>query len=140
MRVVTDTNVIVSALLWMGAPQKILIAAEKAQVTLCVSPALLQELVGVLERPKFTQRLRNLRVSATELMSGYVCLAHVVLPQRVPRVVATDVADDEVLACAFAARAKYIVSGDSDLLRMRSYMRIPILSPTAFVRDVLDQL
>lgn len=81
MRVVTDTNVIVSALLWMGAPQKILIAAEKAQVTLCVSPALLQELVGVLERPKFTQRLRDLRVSAAELMSGYVCLAHVVLPQ-----------------------------------------------------------
>jgi len=138
MRVVADTNVIVSALLWLGIPHDILVAAEESRLTLCVSPVQLQELLGVLGRPKFSQRLRDLRVSAAELTAGYVRLTHVVLPQRVPRIVATDVADDEVLACALAARAKYIISGDSDLLRLRSYKQIPILSPTIFVRDVLD--
>ena len=139
MKVVADTNVIVSALLWVGVPHKILVAAEQASLTLCVSPALLQELSGVLVRPKFAQRLRDLRVSAAALTAGYVRLTHVVLPRGVPRLVATDATDDEVLAWALAARAKYIISGDADLLRMRSYQRIPILSPTAFVRDVLDQ-
>ena len=138
MRVVTDTNVIVSALLWVGVPHNILVAAEESHLTLCVSPVLLQELLGVLERPKFAQRLRDLRISAAELTAGYARLTHVVLPQRVPRIVATDAADDEVLACALAARAKYIISGDSDLLRLRSYRQIPILSPAIFVRDVLD--
>ena len=138
MRVVTDTNVIVSALLWIGAPHDILVSAEETRLTLCVSPVLVQELLGVLERPKFAQRLRDLRVSAAELTAGYARLTHVVIPQRVPRIVATDMADDEVLACALAARAKYIFSGDSDLLRLRSYKQIPILSPTIFVRDVLD--
>ena len=138
MRVVADTNVIVSALLWLGVPHDILVAAEESHLTLCVSPVLLQELLGVLGRQKFSQRLRDLRVSAAEITAGYARLTHVVLPQRVPRIVATDVADDEVLACALAARAKYIISGDSDLLRLRSYKQIPILSPTIFVRDVLD--
>jgi len=105
MRVVADTNVIVSALLWLGVPHDILVAAEESRLTLCVSPVQLQELLGVLGRPKFSQRLRDLRVSAAEFTAGYARLTHVVLPQRVPRIVATDVADDEVLACALAARA-----------------------------------
>lgn len=139
MRVVADTNVIVSAMLWIGTPHLILVAAEDARLTLCTSPALLQELAGVLERPKFASRLRELQVSVAELTAGYARLAHLVSPQRVIRLVTTDPADDEVLACALAARAKYIVSGDSDLLRLRSYQRIPILSPTAFVRQKLSK-
>lgn len=54
------------------------------------------------------------------------------------RVVETDQADDEVLASALAARAKFIISGDSDLLRLRTYKRMPILSPTVFVRQILS--
>lgn len=139
MRVVADTNVIVSAILWVGTPHTILAAAEEARLTLCVSPALLQELEGVLHRPKFAPRLRALQVSAEDLTAGYARLAHVVLPRRVMRVVEADPADDEVLACAVAARAKFIISGDADLLRLRTYKRMPILSPTAFVRQILSK-
>jgi uncharacterized protein len=81
---VTDTNVIVSALLWVGIPNNILVAAEESHLTLCVSPVLLQELLGVLERPKFSQRLRDLRVSAAELTAGYARLTHVVIPRVCP--------------------------------------------------------
>ena len=137
MRVVADTNVIVSAMLWIGTPHTILVAAEEARLTLCSSPALLQELEGVLHRPKFALRLRELQVSAAELTTGYARLAQVVLPRRVVRLVVTDPADDEVLACALTARAKFIISGDADLLQLRMYKRMPILSPTAFVRQIL---
>jgi predicted nucleic acid-binding protein len=61
-------------------------------------------------------------------------------PRRIIRLVETDPADDEVLACALAARAKFIISGDSDLLQLRVYKRMPILSPAAFVRRVLSRL
>ena len=140
MKVVADTNVIVSAMLWIGTPHSILVAAEEARLTLCISPALLQELEGVLHRPKFAPRLRELQVGAEKLTTSYARLAHVVLPRRVIRLVETDPADDEVLACALAARAKFIISGDSDLLQLRVYRRMRVLSPTAFVRQILSRL
>lgn len=140
MRVVADTNVIVSALLWVGIPHGILVAAEGARITLRTSPALLEELEGVLRRPKFASRLRELQVDAGELTVRYARLAQVVLPRRVIRLVDKDPADDEVLACALASRAKFIISGDTDLLQMRTYRHIPILSPTAFVRQILSRL
>lgn len=140
MRVVADTNVIVSALLWVGIPHGILVAAEGARITLRTSPALLEELEGVLRRPKFASRLRELQVDAGELTVRYARLAQVVLPRRVIRLVDKDPADDEVLACALASRAKFIISGDTDLLQMRAYRHIPILSPTAFVRQILSRL
>lgn len=127
-----------SAILWIDIPHAILSAAEEARLILCVSPVLLQELEGVLHRPKLAPRLRTLQMGAEDLTAAYARLAHVVLPRRVMRVVETDPADDEVLACALAARAKFIISGDSDLLRLRTYKRMPILSPTAFVRQILS--
>lgn len=139
MRVVADTNVIVSAMLWIGSPHQILVASENARLTLCTSPALLRELTGVLSRPKFSSRLRALQVSGPELTAGYARLARLVNPQRVMRVVAEDPADDEVLACALAARAHYIVSGDVDLLRLRSYRGMAILSPRSFVQQKLSR-
>lgn len=139
MRVVADTNVIVSAMLWIGSPHQILVALEDARLTLCTSPSLLRELTGVLSRPKFAPRLRALEVSASELTASYARLARLVNPQRVMRVVAEDPADDEVLACALAARAHYIVSGDTDLLRLRSYRGISILSPRLFVQQKLSR-
>jgi len=93
----------------------------------------------VLKRPKFAPRLRDLQVTAEEVTTAYVRLAHVVIPRRVMRLVETDPADDEVFACAVAARAKFIISGDVDLLRMRSYRHISILSPAAFVRQILSK-
>ncbi|MBX3325871.1 MAG: putative toxin-antitoxin system toxin component, PIN family [Nitrospira sp.] len=139
MRVVADTNVIVSAMLWLGSPHRILVAVEGARLTLYTSPALLRELTGVLNRPKFAARLRELQVSGSELTADYARLAHLVNPQRIRRVVVDDPSDDEVLACALAARAQYIVSGDSDLLRLRSYRDIPILSPRSFVQQKLSR-
>ena len=139
MRVVADTNVIVSGILWIGAPHTILIAAENARLTLSTSPALLQELEGVLKRPKFVPRLRDLQVTAEEVTAAYARLAHIVSPRRVMRLVAADPADDEVLACALAARAKFIITGDSDLLQLRSYTRISILSPAAFILQNLSK-
>lgn len=100
-------------MLWIGSPHRILVASEDARLILYTSPALLQELAGVLDRPKFASRLRDLHASAAELTAGYARLARLVTPQRVMRVVMEDPADDEVLACALGARANYIVSGDS---------------------------
>ena len=138
MRVVADTNVVVSALLWTGIPHRLLRAAETGRITCYASPALIEELTGVLARPKFTARLQSLHVNAEEMIAGYVRLAHVVLPQPIPPVVLEDPEDDAVLACALAAKATYVVSGDPHLLTLKQYRSIHIVSPRSFISMILQ--
>ena len=87
MRVVADTNVVVSGLLWLGPPRRVLDMAKAGDVHLFTSGELLEELRDVLSRRKFARRLRLAKVSVDELIVGYAALARVVRPMDLPATV-----------------------------------------------------
>ena len=128
MRVVADTNVIVSGLLWKGNPRRVLDAARNGSIDLFTSAVLLTELEDVLNREKFARRLESAGVPPHELVLGYAALSSVIQPADIEPVVLADPDDDAVLACAIAAQAEIVVSGDSHLLRLSQYRDIPILT------------
>ena len=130
MRLVADTNVVVSGLLWLGNPGRFLEAAALGRVTLYTSPALLAELSATLNTPKLIRPIARSGLTLYDLLGRYLNVAIVVQPVAVPRVVPDDVDDDQVLACALAANAELIVSGDKHLLSLGSqYQGIPIVTP-----------
>lgn len=104
MRAVTDTNVVVSGLLWPGHSRRILELARTGRVELFTTPALLAELEDVLARKKFTRRLNLAGVERQDLVLGYAALARVILPATVPSIITEDPDDDEVLAAAARER------------------------------------
>lgn len=126
MRIVLDTNVVVSALIWGGTPYRLIQAAADGDIELCTSPALLIELRDVLGRAHLASRLAQQRSSIGQAIGFYVELAISVSPLATLRVVPGDADDDHVIAAALAARAELIVSGDRHLLSMGSHegMRI----------------
>lgn len=136
MRIVADTNTVVSGLLWHGAPRQLIDAARARQVTLVTSATLLAELAEVLGRDKFVIRLRQARVSARALVEGYAGIAHRVDAAPLAGPVSRDPDDDEILACAATAHATAIVSGDDDLLSLRRYQDIPILTAAEALRRI----
>ena len=136
MRAVTDTNVVVSGLLWQGRPRQLLDAARSGRVEMFTSRLLLAELEDVLSRDKFVDQLRRAGLTAHYLVVRYGALAKLVEPAVIAPTILADVDDDAVLACALAARAEAIVSGDSHLLNLKEYRGIPILT----VVDVLNHL
>jgi len=136
MRVVIDTNTIVSALFWRGAPRRLLEVARLGAIDLFVSPDLLAEMEDVLQREKFSARLTLAGCSVRELVLGYAALARVVEPPAIAPAVLADLDDDNVLACALAAHANYIVSGDNHLLQLKQYQGIPILSVAQFLQEI----
>jgi putative PIN family toxin of toxin-antitoxin system len=138
MRVVADTNTVVSGLLWHGAPRQVLDAARAGSLDLYTSALLLAELADVLQRPKFAQRLALVEVTPQTLVVGYAALARLIVPATIGVAVAVDPDDDAVLACAAAARAEVIVSGDSDLLNLASYEGIPIISAAQLVARIVS--
>jgi putative PIN family toxin of toxin-antitoxin system len=139
MRVVADTNTVVSGLLWSGAPGRIIDAAQDSILELCTSSELLKELDEVLRRPKFGQRLAGIGVTLDELLARYAAVATLVEPAPIHAAVAADPDDDAVIACAVAAQADVIVSGDKHLLDLQQYQNIPILTAAELVQRLAEQ-
>lgn len=129
MKVVADTNTLVSGLLWHGPPRQLLTAAEAGQIDLITSTDLREELADVMRRRKFRRRFREQRVDLKQLLADLDArLTIITCPPLEKPVVLADPDDDAVLACAVAADADAIVTGDDDLLALRSFRRIPILT------------
>ena len=127
MRIVADTNTVLSGLLWQGPPRRLLDLARERRIALCTSLTLLAELAEVIAREKFAERVRAAGLSAAELVEDYERLAEVIAPEALPAPVSRDPDDDHVLACALAAKAELIVSGDKrHLLVLGNYQGIPI--------------
>jgi hypothetical protein len=136
MRVVADTNIIVSGLLWRGNPRRVLDAARDGIIELFTSAVLLDELEAVLSREKFSQRLAKANVTAHELVMGYAVLATLIEVETVEPVILADPDDDAVLACALAGECNVITSGDSHLLDLKEYRSIRILTAAEMLGDL----
>ena len=138
MRLVVDTNLVVSALLWRGTPHLLLATIDDYPVEFYTSRVLLDELADVLPRKKLARAVQATGETPTELFRSYQHLAHVVRPRRVPRVV-RDVDDDHVVACAVTARADYLVTGDRDLLVLDHYRKIKFVTARRALELVTHQ-
>jgi putative PIN family toxin of toxin-antitoxin system len=132
-RVVLDTNVPVSALLWGGNSFHLLQAARYGRIQLFSSTLLCQELEAVLSRPKFHSHLSSNDLSAQQLGHLYRGMVHTVNAPALAAPVSRDPQDDMVLACAVAAKADLIVTGDEDLLTLTHFQNIWIANPRAAV-------
>lgn len=127
MRVVLDTNVVASAILWGGTPRLLLNAAREKRIDLFTSTLLLAELTDILGRSKFDTKIAASGLTVDEIVYGYARLASVVQPFTVPRI-APDPNDDMVLGTALAARAFAIVTGDKALLTVGEHEGIRLLT------------
>ena len=138
VRVVLDTNTLVSGVISPGGPPRRLLDDARTQAfELCSSATLLAELLDVLSREKFAARLTRAGLTPQGIVGDLRRLAYLATPQEVPRVVENDTDDDHVLACAVAGRADLIVSGDKHLLTLGGqYNGIAIVPPAQAIERI----
>ena len=135
MKVVLDTNVLISGIYFGGLPGKILEAWGARRFQLLVSTEILQEYLNVAER--LADRYAG--VEYESILGLIIQNAELVQPSDLPDPVSTDPDDDKFLACALAGESTTIVSGDSDLINVSGYCGIKVLTPKAFVSECIDQ-
>ena len=129
MRLVLDTNVVASAMLWGGTPKLLLQARRERRVELYTSTPLLAELTDILGRSKFAKKIMASLLTVDQLVDHYVELVQVVRPTPTPRIV-SDPDDDVVIGTALAAKADLLVTGDRPLLLVSEYQGVRIVSVT----------
>lgn len=132
MKAVVDTNIFISALFNPGGPpRKVVENWKKGKLILCLSQEILEEYIEVLERFDFTEETELktlLRLFGKRINTVFVSS----LPDI--SVVDADPEDNKFIACAVAAAAQYIISGDKHLRTLKKYKKIKIISPSEFVK------
>ena len=136
MRLVLDTNVVASALLWGGVPRLLLQAAREKRVELFTSTPLLAELTDILGRRKFEQKIETLILSIDQLVDRYAEMTTLVRPTSTPRI-APDPDDDVVIGTALAAKADWIVTGDRPLLSVAAYQGVQFVRVRHAVQTII---
>ncbi len=133
MRVVLDTNVLMSGVFFGGPPGRILLAWQQGQLSLLTSPEILEEYVAVGDR----LRRAYPDVDPAAVLALIVHHAQLVEPRALDEQGCTDPDDDKFLACALGGGGKYVVSGDRALLAVRAYASVEVIRPRAFCDAVL---
>lgn len=136
MRLVLDTGVVFSGLLWRGTVYQLLTALRRRpEVKLSSSATLFAELADVLSRPESAEQLSLIGKTANDVLEDYASIVEFVEPAEISRT-SPDPDDDAVLACALAAQADLIVSGDSHLLNLKTYQGIPIVGAAEALKQI----
>jgi len=134
LRIVLDTNVLLSGLFFGGIPLRIVKACLLGTVHLVASTEILQEYrEAVLDLAR-----RNPLPSIARLLDMVFASASVVRPAPLDHPVCRDADDDKFIACALAANADFIVSGDRDLHSIPASVGVAVLSPRRFVTEHLQ--
>ena len=138
MKLVVDTNTVISGFLWRQAPRLIIEAAMQGRIQLATSTVLIDELATVIARRKFSRKIAEQGVSAGALLERYAKLAELITPAQIRRTVPGDADDDHELACALAAHADWIVSGDAHLLNLKRFHGMRIIDAAEAVRSLVQ--
>jgi len=134
VKAVFNTNVLVAAFVSEGVCSKLLTRARKRQFRLFISPFILQEFERVLIR-KIAVPKGEARDTVRLVSEAADVILH---PPELETPICRDSNDDKVLACSLAAKADYLVTGDADLLDLRSFQNTLIISPRDFESLFID--
>jgi putative PIN family toxin of toxin-antitoxin system len=131
IRVVPDTNILISALVFGGLPETFLDLAFAGSVLLVTSPILLDEL-----GEKLLYKFRISPVRCDQIRNTFERIADVVSATPSLAIIKDDPDDNRVLECARAGYADYIVSGDRHLLKLASFENISIVTVRQFMESI----
>jgi putative PIN family toxin of toxin-antitoxin system len=140
VKLLLDTNIWISGLLWGGIPRQIIQLAENNSATIYISNSLLKELEETLAKEKLQKRLKQLNYSTQELVNGVKLITKLCQPKSILEISELrDLKDKIVLEAALSIPVNFIITGDLDLLVLNSFEGIDIVNATDFKLMFLDK-
>ena len=140
MKVVLDTNVLISATFWEGDSSKIVKKVEDKEIELILSKDILDEFKSVLEYKEIQEKIKNKNLEMKRTVEKIISISTIVEPKNKFKIVEKDSDDDKFLECAVEGNADFIISQDNHLLKLKEFKGIKILTPSEFLnQEALQQ-
>ena len=133
MRVVVDTNIIISSIFWGGAPYEIIRLGLDGKIEICSSTSILNEVRKVLQDPKEKFKLSEEETNNI-IQTIRECVSITESKEKVT--LSRDPKDDHILECAATSKATFIVTRDNELLVLKEYLQTKIISPNDFLHII----
>ena len=128
LKVVVDTNILISATIIQGKQFEILKLAKLGKINLITSPNILKEFEEVISREKFGFSKEQVSLAIKQILE----IAEIIISQHKIDFIKSDPDDNIVLECALESNADIIISGDAHLLDLKKYKEIQIINATEF--------
>ena len=130
IRVLPDTNILISSVFWRGNPYEVVRRGILGEYQLVISAEILDEVVDKLRNKfKFPEE------SIQELIDILMTYCHIIEPTSKFDIV-RDKNDNKIVECAFDGKADYIVTGDPDLLELKEFKGIKIVKAKEFLEMI----
>ena len=133
IKVVVDTNIVISALLFGGTPGKLITLWKSGRIQPFVSNQIINEYLRVLAYPKFTLSEAEINYILYKEILPYFEVVEIKVGKII---IQEDPADDMFIRCALSGKADIIISGDSHLLSLKSYQKVKILTPFQVLKEL----
>jgi len=134
VRIVLDTNILISGIFFTGSPHKILKAWKEKRIQLVISPEIYSEYIRVTDI--ISRKYPGIDISG--IMNLIAVHSEIIQPSSLPEKVCEDPDDDKFIECALSGKVRLIVSGDKHLLKQSGYKGIRIITPRKFCVESLS--
>lgn len=131
LRIVLDTNILVSATIIKGKQYKFLKLAKLGKIKLITSPEIINEFKEVISREKFGFSEDQISNAIKQILE----VTELFIPQNKLKIIKDDPDDNMILECALESTSDFIISGDPHLLELKSYKNIKIVNATDFFNN-----
>jgi putative PIN family toxin of toxin-antitoxin system len=133
LKVVLDTNVLISGIFFAGSPSKILDEWNKGTIEFVLSPEILREytrVAGILSTiyPK---------IDINHIINHISSNSEMISTSPLSEQICDDPDDDMFLACALSSKCMIVISGDKHLLKQTGYQKVVVLTPKLFIEKYL---
>ncbi len=136
MKVILDTNVLISATFWNGDSNKIIEKVERKEIEMIISREIIEEFANVLDYKDIKEKIKDKNLEMNRTIEKIVSLSNIVDPNEKLDIVKDDPDDNKILECAKAGNVDFIITNDNHLLKLKDFEGIKIITPKDFMERI----
>ncbi len=134
IKVVLDTNILVSGTFWTGNSFKIMDLIDKKEIISIISEEIIEEYHKTINKDEIMDKVKDKDLIISNISRKVILNSTIIQPKEKLNVVKEDSDDNKILECAYEGKVDYIITKDNHLLKLKEFKTIKIVKPEEFLK------
>ena len=134
VKVVLDTNILVSGTFWTGNSFKIMELIDEKEIISILSKEIINEYHRTINKDEIMDKVKDKDLIISNASRKIVLNSMIIQPKEKLDIIKEDPDDNKILECAYEGKVDYIISNDKHLLKLKEFKTIKIVKPEEFLK------